>query len=124
MSTSWIALAVAGAIAGLTVVATAADETFDTWPLLTPSFPSTGGGGITIKGYDPVITGAKCITTFMAVEAGENPNVYSNVVEFEAVATAGGVLCANGRWRSFDGTAMGTTPLRLFFKGGVWRGKG
>lgn len=91
------------------------------WPRLESTFPSTGGGGIVIKGYDPVITGGKCITTFMAVEPGDNPAVYPNIVEFEAVSTADGVLCTNGKWRSFDGTANGTTPFRIFFKDGVFR---
>lgn len=45
-------------------------ENYASWPLLRPTFPSTGGNGFTIKGYDPVITGGKCITTFMAVPAG------------------------------------------------------
>jgi hypothetical protein len=97
-------------------------EDFDSWPPLRSTFPSTGGGGITIKGYDPVITGATCITTFMAVPEGANPAVYTNVVEFEAVAMAGGTLCQNGKWRSFDGSATGTTPFRVFFKDGVFRG--
>lgn len=99
-----------------------AQERYETWPVLKSTFPSTGGGGITIKGYDPVITGAKCITTFMAVEAGSNPNVYSNVIEFEAVPTQGGTLCQNGKWRAFEGGVTGTTPFRVFFKDGVWRG--
>jgi hypothetical protein len=98
----------------------AADE-YEKWPPLKSTFPSTGGGGITIKGYDPVITGGKCVTTFMAVEPGENPNVYSNVAEFEAVPTQGGTLCTNGKWRAFEGGASGTTPFRFFFKDGVFR---
>ena len=99
-----------------------AQERYETWPLLRSTFPSTGGGGIVIKGYDPVITGGKCITTFMAVEPGENPNVYPNVVEFDAVPAQGGTLCQNGRWRAFEGGATGTTPYRVFFKDGVFRG--
>ncbi len=63
-----------------------------------------------IKGYDPVITGGKCVTTFMAVEPGPNPNVYSNVIEFEATPAQGGTLCQNGKWRAFDG---GATARRL-----------
>lgn len=94
-----------------------ADE-FSTWVPLTSSFPSTGGGGITIKGYDPVIAGGKCLTTFMAVEAGDNPNVYPNFAEFDARSAAGGTLCTNGRWRAFDGGASGTTPFRMLFRGG------
>jgi hypothetical protein len=99
-----------------------AQENYESWPVLRSSFPSTGGGGITIKGYDPVITGGKCVTTFMAVESGADPNVYPNVIEFEAVTAAGGTLCQNGKWRAFDGGASGTTPFRVFFKDGVFRG--
>lgn len=97
-------------------------ERYESWPRLQSTFASTGGGGITIKGYDPVITGPRCITTFMAVEAGENPVVYANVVEFEAVPAQGGTLCRNGKWRAFEGGATGTTPFRLFYRDGVWRG--
>jgi hypothetical protein len=107
-------LALAGADAS-------AEEKYESWPLLRSSFPSTGGGGIVIKGYDPVITGAKCITTFMAVEPGDNPKVYSNVIEFEAVPAQGGTLCHNGKWRAFEGGATGTTSFRVFFKDGVFR---
>jgi len=95
---------------------------FESWPLLKSTFPSTGGGGITIKGYDPVITKGKCITTFMAVESGSDPAVYASVIEFEAVPAAGGTLCTNGKWRAFGGGATGTTPYRVFFKDGVFRG--
>jgi hypothetical protein len=100
----------------------AAEEDYASWPPLRSTFPSTGGGGIMIKGYDPVITGARCVTTFMAVEPGPNPSVYANVIEFEAIPTQGGTLCRNGTWRSFDGGATGTTPFRVFFKDGTFRG--
>jgi hypothetical protein len=33
----------------------------------------------------------------------------------------GGRLCANGKWRSMDGSATGTTPFRMFFKDGSFR---
>jgi hypothetical protein len=100
----------------------AAQEAFESWPALRSTFPSTGGGGITIKGYDPVVTGDKCVTTFMAVEAGPEPKVYPNYIEFEAVPAQGGTLCRNGQWRAFDGGASGTTPYRVFLKDGMWRG--
>jgi hypothetical protein len=100
----------------------AAQENFEAWPVLKSTFPSTGGGGITIKGYDPVITDGKCITTFMAVESGPNPKVYASLITFEAVAMQGGTLCQNGQWRAFDGGSSGTTPYRVFFKDGVFRG--
>jgi hypothetical protein len=96
-------------------------ENYASWPLLRSTFPSTGGGGFTIKGYDPVITGGKCVTTFMAVEPGDNPKVYANVIEFEAVPAQGGILCRDGKWRAFEGGAKGTTPFRFFFKDGVFR---
>src|SRR5262249_44996656 len=108
-----LALAMPGAAAG---------ESYDSWPLLRSTFPSTGGGGIMIKGYDPVITGGKCVTTFMAAAPGENPKGYPNGIEFEAVPAQGGTLCQNGRWRAFDGGVTGTTPYRVFFKDGVFRG--
>ena len=99
-----------------------AQENYESWPVLKSTFPSTGGNGITIKGYDPVISGGKCVTTFMAVEPGADPKVYPNVIEFEAVSVQGGTLCQNGKWRAFDGGASGTTPYRVFFKDGVFRG--
>jgi hypothetical protein len=98
-----------------------AQENYESWPVLKSTFPSTGGGGIVIKGYDPVIAGGKCVTTFMAVEPGPEPKVYANFIEFEAVAAAGGTLCQNGKWRAFEGGAAGTTPFRIFFKDGVFR---
>ena len=116
------AAAFAPAAQGSFVSTAAAQENYASWPLLKSTFPSTGGGGIIIKGYDPVIVGGKCVTTFMAVEPGEGGNVYPNFVEFEAVPAEGGTLCRNGKWRAFDGGASGTTPFRVFFKDGVFRG--
>jgi hypothetical protein len=101
----------------------AAQDNYDSWPVLKSTFPSTGGGGIVIKGYDPVIVGGKCVTTFMAVAPGPDPKVYPNFIEFEAVPAAGGTLCQNGKWRAFEGGATGTTPFRIFFKDGVFRGQ-
>ena len=101
-----------------------ATDDYASWPVLKSTFPSTGGGGITIKGYDPVISGGKCVTTFMAVASGDNPAVYPSFIEFEAVPTAGGTLCTNGKWRSFDGASSGTTPFQVFFKDGLFRGRG
>ena len=98
-------------------------ENFVAWPVLKSTFPSTGGGGIMIKGYDPVITGRKCVTTFMAVEPGDAPKVYAGYVEFEVVEADGGTLCTNGKWKMMDGSNSGTTPFRVFFKDGVFRGQ-
>ena len=61
-------------------------ENYASWPVLKSTFPSTGGNGVMIKGYDPIITGKQCVTTFMAaLPSGE---VYFNVVEFESLAKA------------------------------------
>src|SRR5205085_2029092 len=100
--------------------AACAEEDFASWPLLQPVFPSTGGGGIMIGGYDPIIIGEKCVTDFMATEP--SGKIYYNSVEFDAVPAQGGTLCTNGRWRARDGSASGTTPFRVFIKDGVRRG--
>jgi hypothetical protein len=95
-------------------------ENFATWPLLTDTFESTSGGGIMIKGYDPVIKDGKCSTNFSATLP--DGKVFYNIVEFDAVPTQGGTLCTNGKYRAVDGSASGTTPFRVFFdKDGVRR---
>ena len=100
----------------------AAEDNYEAWPPLRSTFPSTGGNGITIKGYDPVITGGKCVTTFMAVGPEAEPKVYPSYIEFDAVPMQGGILCRNGQWRAVDGGASGTTTYRVFFKDGIFRG--
>uniref|UniRef100_UPI002FC6844E hypothetical protein n=1 Tax=Bosea sp. (in: a-proteobacteria) TaxID=1871050 RepID=UPI002FC6844E len=112
--------AFATALATLAAHGAAAQEDFESWAPLEDPFPSTGGGGIMIHDYDPVVGAGKCVTRFRAVEPGGT--TYHNLIEFDATATQGGVLCANGRWRSADGSASGTTPFRVFIKGGVKRG--
>ena len=117
-----LALVVAALAAFFAQSVCAQDDNYEKWPLLKSTFPSTGGGGITIKGYDPVIVGDKCVTTFMAVTPGPEGKVFPNYIEFEAVSMKGGTLCRNGKWRAFEGGASGTTPFRVFFKDGVFRG--
>jgi hypothetical protein len=109
------------ALLALAPLGVAAEENFASWPVLASTFPSTGGGGYVIKGYDPVIKGGKCITTFMASLPPDE--LYFNVVEYDAVPAQGGTLCTNGQWRSFNGKDTGTTPFRIFFKDGVFRGR-
>jgi len=108
------------ALAWLPVSGASAQEDFEAWPILQRTFPSTGGGGIMIGEYNPVIVGDKCVTDFTATEPGGT--VYYNTVEFDAVPAEGGTLCTNGKWRARDGSASGTTPYRVFFKNGVARG--
>jgi hypothetical protein len=97
----------------------AAPERYDSWPVLQNPFESTGGGGIMIDGYKPVVAGGKCVTDFTAIEP--SGTVYFNSVEFDAVPAQGGILCNDGKWRARDGSASGTTPLRVFIKDGVTR---
>ncbi len=97
----------------------AAEENYASWELLKNPFPSTGGGGIMIDGYNPVIKDGKCLTDFTAIEPGGK--TYYNTVEFETVTVQGGVLCTNGKWRALDNSMSGTTPFRLFIKDGAVR---
>lgn len=92
-------------------------ETFDHWSRLVPDFPSTGGGGVMIGGYRPVIDGATCATDFTATIP--DGTVYRNRVVFDAIPTQGGILCTNGRWHALEGDAKGTTPFRVFFRDGI-----
>ena len=93
------------------------EERFDRWPLHQVRFPSTGGGGIMIGEYRPVVQGNSCSTDFTATEPGGT--VYRNRVVFDAVPTQGGILCTNGRWHSLESDAKGTTPYRVFIRDGV-----
>ncbi|TMJ01526.1 MAG: hypothetical protein E6G97_15635 [Alphaproteobacteria bacterium] len=97
-----------------------AQEDYETWRPHTATFPSTGGNGVIIGEYRPVIAGDKCTTDFTATLP--DGKVYYNSVEFDAVPAQGGTLCTNGRWRAKDGSAHGTTPYRVFFKDGAVRG--
>ncbi|WP_126110826.1 MULTISPECIES: hypothetical protein [unclassified Bosea (in: a-proteobacteria)] len=108
------------ACAALAIHGAGAQENFGDWSPLTNPFPSTGGGGIMIHDYDPVVSGGKCTTKFRAVEP--NGTTYNNLIEFEATEMQGGVLCSKGQWRSADGSASGTTPFRVFIKDGIKRG--
>lgn len=92
-------------------------ETFDHWAKHVPNFPSTGGNGIMIGEYRPVVQGDTCSTDFTASEPGGK--VYRNRVVFDAVPTQGGILCTNGRWHSLENDAKGTTPFRVFIRDGV-----
>ncbi|MDP3258285.1 MAG: hypothetical protein Q8S58_09190 [Bosea sp. (in: a-proteobacteria)] len=115
-------LAVLAALVSLPSTPSLGQAAYDSWPVLTDPFPSTGGGGIMIHDYDPVVAGGQCSTNFRAIEP--SGTVYRNAIVFDAVETQGGILCTNGRWRSLDGDATGTTPFQVFIKDGVKRGTG
>jgi hypothetical protein len=114
-----VAISVASAVMALAVSAAPAAENYETWPVLKNPFESTGGGGIMIDGYKPVIVGTTCVTDFTATEP--KGKVYDNTIVFEAVAVQGGTLCTKGKWRAKDGSAMGTTPFQVFIRDGVVR---
>lgn len=95
-------------------------EDYGTWPAHQREFGSTGGGGVRIGAYDPVVNGALCTTDFTANLA--DGTILRNTAEFDAVPTQGGVLCTNGRWRSLESDARGTTPYRVFLRDGMIRG--
>lgn len=126
VTTSLLALAIvrtdpAAAQAGASPPAgTSSPANYESWPLLQPKFPSTGGGGVMIHGYDPIVANSRCTTDFQAVLP--DGAIYRNEVSFDAVPTAGGILCTNGKWRAKDGSAEGTTPFQVFIKDGVRRG--
>jgi hypothetical protein len=109
----------AAILVALAASAAAAQENYAAWQVLKNPFESTGGGGIMIGEYNPVVVGDKCRTDFTATEPGGK--VYYNKVEFDAVPVEGGILCTNGKWQAADGSASGTTPLRVFIKDGIKR---
>ena len=113
-------LAMTALLIALSSGAALAMETYSSWPVLPSRFPSTGGDGTIIDGYNPTIVGNRCVTSFTALTP--DGGRYHNYVEFEASEAEGGTLCSNGRWRSIEGDARGTTPLRVFIKDGVIRG--
>ena len=116
---SFLSLSAAAALA-LATPAALAEEDYAAWETLPRSFPSTGGNGIVIGEYNPVLVGDRCVTRFTATEP--NGTVHTNYALFEAVPTAGGgTLCVNGRWRGVEGGSSGTTPLRVFLKDGMVR---
>ena len=113
------ALALATAVTLFKIPEGLAEENYESWAVLKNPFESTGGGGVMIGEYNPVIVGSKCVTNFTATLP--DGKVYHNVVEFEIVQVQGGTLCTNGAWRARDGSASGTTPFRVFIKDGVTR---
>lgn len=109
----------AALIVAMLPAAALAQEDYGNWPLLRDPFPSTGGGGVMIGGYEPVVTEGRCRTGFTATLP--DGTVHRNTAEFDAEPAQGGILCTNGRWRSADGSASGTTPFRVFIRDGIRR---
>lgn len=100
------------AILALGLAAPAVADEHAAWPPHLPRFESTGGGGVIIDEYHPVVIGDRCVTRFTATLP--DGRVFANYAVFEARPVAGGVLCTAGRWGAVDGSATGTTPYRVF----------
>jgi hypothetical protein len=105
----------------LTIFAVRAETKMSNWPPLVNPFESTGGGGVMIDGYRPVVSGGKCTTDF-SVKMPDGA-VFQNEAAFDAIQKDGGIHCLNGTWRAKDGSAQGTTPFEMFIKDGVVRRK-
>jgi hypothetical protein len=116
-----VGLGAGAAILSIALVSPSKGENYESWQPLKNPFESTGGGGIMIDGYRPVVVGNKCVTDFTATEPGPGGKVYYNKVEFDTVEVQGGILCTNGRWQALDGSMSGTTPFRVFIKDGIVR---
>lgn len=114
--------ALAGYVVGLLVAAplsAIASNNVSDWPVLSNPFESTGGGGVVIDNYRPVVDGEVCRTDFTA--RMPDGQMFYNSVEWTAVPHDGGILCTDGKWQAKDGSASGTTPFRVFIKDGVVR---
>ena len=96
-----------------------AEESYASWPILVNPFESTGGGGIIYRRLPARGDGRGLHHRLHATEP--NGTVHHNTIAFDAVPVQGGILCTNGKWRSKDGSASGTTPFRVFVKDGVVR---
>jgi len=107
------------ALAALAAGNAMAQEDYGAWDPLPAVFESTGGGGIMIGEYEPVVIQDRCLTRFTATTP--DGTVHRNIVLFEALPVQGRILCTDGAWRALDGDAEGTTPFRVFIRDGVRR---
>lgn len=118
-ASAYIRTAMAVAFLSIAAITASTEDNYESWAVLQTPFESTGGGGIMIGGYDPIVVSDKCRTDFTATEPGGK--VYTNRIEFDVVPVQGGILCTNGIWQAVDGSMSGTTPFRVFIKDGVRR---
>jgi hypothetical protein len=119
-----LALGTSAVILALAAYQSARAQTnYENWGPLVNPFESTGGGGIMIDGYNPVIgekDGKKVCTTDFSVKLPDGPTYFSAIV-FDAEDVQGGTLCTRGKWRMKDGSDEGTTPFEVFIKDGKMR---
>lgn len=96
-----------------------AQVNYESWEPLVPRFESTGGGGVMIGEYDPVVIDDRCVTPFTATLP--DGQVFRNIALFHAEPVQGGILCTRARWSAMDRSANGTSPFEVFIKDGVSR---
>lgn len=103
----------------LATAAAWAQPNYESWERLAPRFESTGGGGVTITEYDPIVLDDRCVTPFTATLP--DGQAFRNIAIFHAVPVQGGILCTRARWSAMDRSAQGTSPFEVFIKDGVSR---
>ncbi len=103
----------------LTATPALAQTDYTSWERLVPRFESTGGGGVMIGEYDPIIIDDRCVTPFSATLP--DGQVFRNIAIFQAVPVQGGILCTRARWSAMDRSSNGTSPFEVFIKDGVSR---
>jgi len=109
-------------IAVLLVLATlpaGAQTNYEAWAPLVARFESTGGGGVLIGEYDPIVIHDRCVTPVTATLP--DGQVFRNIVVSEAIALQGGILCTRARWSAKDRSVQGTSPFEVFIKDGISR---
>lgn len=97
----------------------AAQPNYGQWEPLQRRFESTGGGGVMIDGYDPIVIDDRCVTPFTATLP--DGTVHRNIALFRAVPVQGGILCTQARWAAMDRSGEGTSPFQVFIRDGVAR---
>ncbi|MFY8038341.1 MAG: hypothetical protein ACOVN4_01565 [Bosea sp. (in: a-proteobacteria)] len=102
------------------VISALAQPSPSSWPVLPETFESTGGGGWMITQYRPVVDGAVCKTDFVTLSP-DGKDTYPASVQWTAIPRNGGTYCAEGKWRTKDGSGSGATLSRFSSKM-VWYG--
>jgi hypothetical protein len=96
-----------------------AQTNYGSWEPLQRRFESTGGGGVMIDEYDPIVIDDRCVTPFSATLP--DGTIYRNIALFRAVPVQGGILCTQARWAAMDRSGQGTSPFQVFIRDGILR---
>ena len=96
-----------------------AQENYESWPPLVNPFESTGGGGIMIGGYDPVVVDRHLRDRLHGDHAGRRGLLQHDRVRRRA--DPGRHPVHRRQMARADGSASGTTPFQVFIKDGMKR---